>query len=151
MGLHGWFGVATARLMESLLAIHALPPGESIDGKPNKVLNPKDLEGRMDIIFYFSVLWSCGSVLDESKRGVFDSFLREIITGGDGGFLTAEQLRDKYDLLETKWRVVPTKQQLPDPMKGPIYDYYVDEVQGKWTPWVTLIKGIRLSTFVLMY
>ncbi|CAD7946598.1 unnamed protein product [Amoebophrya sp. A25] len=140
IGLHGWMGVQVGRLLESLLVAHAPAPGEGPDGKPTKSLNLKEMETRVDILFYFSLLWTVGGCIEEGKRPLFDQFLREIITGGDGGFLTPEQLRDKYDLLETKWRHVPSKQQLPDPEKGSVYDFFVDEQQGKWVPWLTLIK-----------
>ena len=112
---------------ESLLNAHVPGPGENAEGKPNKVLNPKELEARVDILFYFALLWGVGGVIDESQRSIFDTFLREIITGGDGGFLTADQLQEKYDLLETHWKHVPSKQVLPDPEKGSIYDFFVDE------------------------
>jgi dynein heavy chain, axonemal len=136
IGLHGWLGVSCARLLQAALKFHA--PGPDDGGR---VLNPKDLEARIDSLFYFSLIWTCGAVIPQPKQLTFDKFVRDIITGGDGGFITTEQLKEKYDLLESKWRHVPNKQQLPDPDKGMMYAYFVDDVQGKWTPWVQLIKG----------
>ncbi len=142
MGLQGWFGAQICRLLQSLLHLHAPPPGDNPQtGKPNKVLNPKDLEMRIEQLFFFTLAWTVGGCVEESGRPKFSEFLRDIFTGGDGGFITAEQLRDKYGLLELKWKHVATKTQLPDADKGLLYDFFVDDTTGKWTPWTALIKG----------
>lgn len=69
--------------------------------------------------------------------------MRDVITGGDMGFMTAEQLREKYGLLETHWKYVANKQALPDIEKGLLFDFYASETDGKWTPWMNMIKGMN--------
>jgi dynein heavy chain len=128
IGLEVWLAKSLSRLFEPLLRTH-LPTGK------NK-LGQKEMEARIDILFYFSLLWSVGCCTDTAGRLVIDECVRDMLSQ-----MNASMFMDKWGLAGiAKWYATPTKQSVPDPEKGPLFDYFVDENSGKWTKWESKLR-----------
>ena len=49
--------------------------------KKKDALPAKELENRVDILFFFSLLWSVGAATDASGRVQMDSMVRDMLSG----------------------------------------------------------------------
>jgi dynein heavy chain len=132
MGLDNWLMYSLARLLQALMSTHC-----PADGK--KALSAKDMELRIDHLFYFALLWTVGVATDEVGRAKMDQCVRDLIQPPEEGVL------EKYGLVGiADWHLVPNKQTLPDPDKGLLYDFYIHEDTGKWTPWVSKLRQLEI-------
>merc|ERR1719305_1586999 len=130
IGLDVWLAKSLTRLYEPLLRQHCFD-------QKNKALPQKDLEARIDILFYFSMLWSVGCCTDTEGRLIIDQCVRDMLSQ-----MNSSMFMDKWDLFGiTKWYAVPRKQSIPDSEKGTLFDFFVDENSGKWTKWETRLKA----------
>jgi dynein heavy chain len=128
IGLDVWLAKSLSRLYEPLLRQH-LPTGK------NK-LAQKEMESRIDVLFYFSLLWSVGCCTDSPGRAVIDECVRDMLSQ-----MNASMFMDKWGLVGiAKWYATPTKMSIPDPEKGTLFDYFVDENSGKWAKWETKVR-----------
>lgn len=69
-------------------------------------LNEKDGTHIITALYVFAFIWSFGGHLEENKRALFDSFVRDIFSG-----------------------------HLTLPNKGLVYDWKVDPAKGEWSHW----------------
>ncbi|CEM09924.1 unnamed protein product [Vitrella brassicaformis CCMP3155] len=130
-----WLMLSNLRMFEALLHLHLgeMKEGDDILTKDKKAaLPPKEREARIEALFYFAIVWSIGACTDQEGRVVFDGFLRGFING-------LPDLAKEYDLIGT-YEPRQGKGGLPD--KGLLYDYFIHESSGKWTPWTA-----RIGTF----
>jgi dynein heavy chain len=129
VGVDVWLAKSLSRLMTPLLEQH-------VPDKKKDALPAKELENRVDILFFFSLLWSVGAATDASGRVQMDSMVRDMLSG-----MNASMFLDKWALNGIcQWRVTPTKMKVPDPEKGQLYDFFVSPESGAWTPFQQLVK-----------
>merc|ERR1719305_2042411 len=133
IGLDVWLAKSLTRLYEPLLRQHCFD-------QKNKALPQKDLEARIDILFYFSMFWSVGCCTDTEGRLIIDQCVRDMLSQ-----MNSSMFMDKWDLVGIcKWFAVPTKQSIPDPEKGTLFDYFVDENSGKWAKWDQKLRALDI-------
>eukprot|EP00398_MALV-I-01_sp_L67-1_P000742 gene742-313_t len=133
IGLAGWLGISMCRLMDALILEHYGPEAP-------RAPNVKETGPRIESLFYFALTWTLGGVLDETSRGKFDEFLREIIVS------PTEECREKYTIISKDWTPTPAtrKEALPPAEGALVYDFMVNPESGKWQSWQQRIKQLNI-------
>ena len=129
-----WLALSCARLFRAMLIQHFPYDDSATEGATAPL--PKDADNRIDILFHFSLLWTIGGSLDQGGRSKFEPLVRDLI-------MADPRLIDKWSVVTvSQWKSLPVRQALPDGVN--LFDCYVAEDTGKWTPWVQRIKSLDI-------
>lgn len=122
VGIEGWFVWQCLRFLEALLVQHFDHPKAPIANEATM---------RVESLFFFSMIWSVGGCLDEKSRAKFDEFLRDMLACED-------DFNETYGLV-AEYKPRAPKVVLPEPGKGPLYNFYIMP-DGRWTVWTRKLE-----------
>eukprot|EP00929_Paragymnodinium_shiwhaense_P038466 TRINITY_DN20312_c0_g5_i1.p1 TRINITY_DN20312_c0_g5~~TRINITY_DN20312_c0_g5_i1.p1 ORF type:complete len:4379 (-),score=957.45 TRINITY_DN20312_c0_g5_i1:503-13639(-) len=101
-----------------------------------KVFSLRDKEVKLDALFWFSVTWSFGSILDDDGQRQFNDFLKEFSTGAP--------VYDNYGLSCPKPSTQPIAKTTV-PADGSYFDYYPSGQASKWEHWSKKVLAAEIG------